>query len=262
MTDELRNFLELNLPKVKEGKKPKFSLGVAEHKIGSHIFQVTKIPCQSNEFVHELLRGVQLHFDRTLDLDKARLGPGSSYSRGKFKFNPDQVDNTVIQVIILDNLEKVINSFSMRFREWYSWHFPELGKSVTDNYLYAKVAKSIEDKSRLSEDRLPDLTDIVGDEDKAKEIIEAAKASMGQDFSLADLDIVQQFAERLAGLSDYRKGICDFLVTKMNDIAPILASLIGVVVGARLISHAGSLTNLAKCPSSTLQIPGSDNSQL
>ncbi|GKD64454.1 transcription factor bHLH153 [Tanacetum coccineum] len=33
-----------------------------------------------------------------------------------------------------------------------------------------------------------------------------------------------------------------------------LAALIGEVVGARLISHVGSLTNLAKCPSSTLQI--------
>lgn len=64
MTDELRSFLELNLPKVKEGKKPKFSLGVAEPKIGSHIFEVTKIHCQSNEFVLELLRGVRLHFDR------------------------------------------------------------------------------------------------------------------------------------------------------------------------------------------------------
>lgn len=64
MTDELRNFLELNLPKVKEGKKPKFSLGVSEPKIGSHIFEVTKIPCQSNELVLELLRGVRLHFDR------------------------------------------------------------------------------------------------------------------------------------------------------------------------------------------------------
>ena len=64
MTDELRNFLELNLPKVKGGKKVKFSLGVAEPKIGSHIFEVTKIPCQSNEFVHELLRGVRLHFER------------------------------------------------------------------------------------------------------------------------------------------------------------------------------------------------------
>lgn len=64
LTDELRSFLELNLPKVKEGKKAKFSLGVADPKIGSQIAEVTKIPCQSNEFVGELLRGVRLHFDR------------------------------------------------------------------------------------------------------------------------------------------------------------------------------------------------------
>ncbi|KAE8688940.1 hypothetical protein F3Y22_tig00110946pilonHSYRG00030 [Hibiscus syriacus] len=37
MTDELRSFLELNIPKVKVGKKSKFSLGVAEPKLGSHI---------------------------------------------------------------------------------------------------------------------------------------------------------------------------------------------------------------------------------
>ncbi|XP_073219778.1 nucleolar protein 56-like [Cicer arietinum] len=37
MTDELRTVLETNLPKVKEGKKPKFSLGVAESKLGSQI---------------------------------------------------------------------------------------------------------------------------------------------------------------------------------------------------------------------------------
>ena len=55
MTDELRNFLELNLPKVKEGKKPKFRLGVVEPKLGSQIFEVLSIPCQSNDFVSELL---------------------------------------------------------------------------------------------------------------------------------------------------------------------------------------------------------------
>lgn len=64
MTDELRTVLETSLPKVKEGKKPKFSLGVAESKIGSHIQDATKIPCQSNEFVNELIRGVRLHFDK------------------------------------------------------------------------------------------------------------------------------------------------------------------------------------------------------
>ena len=73
-----------------------------------------------------------------------------------------------------------------------------------------------------------------------------------------DLINVQQFAQRVMDLAEYRKNLYDYLVTKMNDIAPNLASLIGEVVGARLISHAGSLTNLAKCPSSTLQILGAE----
>ncbi|THF96445.1 hypothetical protein TEA_020632 [Camellia sinensis var. sinensis] len=265
MTDELRNFLELTLPKVKDGKKPKFSLGVAEPKIGSHVFEVTKIPCQSNEFVLELIRGVRLHFDRFIenlkpgDLEKAQLGLGHSYSRAKVKFNVNRVDNVVIQAIfLLDTLDKDINSFSMRVREWYSWHFPELVKIVNDNYLYAKVSKFVENKSELFEDKLPGLIDIVGDEDKAKEIVEAAKASMGQDLSPIDLINVRQFAQRVMDLSEYRKKLYEYLITKMNDIAPNLAALIGEVVGARLISHAGSLTNLAKCPSSTLQNLGAE----
>ncbi|XP_074576939.1 nucleolar protein 56-like isoform X2 [Curcuma longa] len=265
MTEELRNFLEITLPKVKEGKKAKFSLGVAEPKVGSQIFEVTKIPCQSNEFVLELLRGVRLHFDKFIkdlkpsDLEKAQLGLGHSYSRAKVKFNVNRVDNMVIQAIfLLDTLDKDINSFSMRVREWYSWHFPELAKIINDNYLYAKIAKLVENKSDLSEINIPELSELVGDEEKAKEIVEAAKASMGQDLSPIDLINVQQFAQRVINLSEYRKKLYEYLVTKMNDIAPNLASLIGEVVGARLISHAGSLSNLAKCPSSTLQILGAE----
>ncbi|XAR54353.1 hypothetical protein NMG60_11029436 [Bertholletia excelsa] len=265
MTEELSNFLELTLPKLKEGKTPKFSLGIAEPKIGSHIFEMTHIPCLSNAFVFELLRGVRMHFHRFIenlkpgDLEKGQLGLGHSYSRAKVKFNVNRVDNMVIQAIfLLDTLDKDINSFSMRVREWYSWHFPELVKIVNDNYLYAKVAKFIENKSELSEDKIPGLTDIVGDEDKAKEIVEAAKSSMGQDISPIDLINIKEFAQKVMDLSEYRKKLYDYLVTKMNDIAPNLAALIGDVVGARLISHAGSLTNLAKCPSSTLQILGAE----
>ncbi len=40
--------------------------------------------------------------------------------------------------------------------------------------------------------------------------------------------------------------------------APNLAALTGDLVGARLISHAGSLTNLAKYPASTIQILGAE----
>ncbi|WVZ66970.1 hypothetical protein U9M48_016120 [Paspalum notatum var. saurae] len=292
MTDELRSFLELNLPKVKEGKKAKYSIGVMEPKVGSHISEVTGIPCQSNEFVQELLRGVRLHFDQFIDqlkasdLEKAQLGLGHSYSRAKVKFNVNRVDNMVIQAIfLLDTLDKDINSFSMRvshvslvytviavhfspmcrsvnmkafIMEWYSWHFPELVKIVNDNYLYAKIAKFVVNKSDLAEKDIPALSDLIGDEDKAKEIVEAAKASMGQDLSPVDLINVQQFAQRVMNLSEYRKKLYEYLVTKMNVIAPNLTSLIGEVVGARLISHAGSLSNLAKCPASTLQILGAE----
>lgn len=73
-----------------------------------------------------------------------------------------------------------------------------------------------------------------------------------------DLINVHQFAQKVMNLSEYRRKLYDYLVSKMNDIAPNLASLIGEVVGARLISHAGSLTNLAKCPASTLQILGAE----
>merc|ERR1712228_240783 len=46
--------------------------------------------------------------------------------------------------------------------------------------------------------------------------------------------------------------------SKMGQVAPNLATLIGDVVGARLISHAGSLTNIAKAPASTVQILGAE----
>lgn len=41
-------------------------------------------------------------------------------------------------------------------------------------------------------------------------------------------------------------------------VAPNLTVLVGELVGARLISHAGSLLNLAKHPSSTVQILGAE----
>ena len=63
------------------------------------------------------------------DLKRAQLGLAHSYSRAKVKFNVNKVDNMIIQAIaLLDTLDKDVNTFVMRVREWYSWHFPELVK--------------------------------------------------------------------------------------------------------------------------------------
>lgn len=70
------------------------------------------------------------------------------------------------------------------------------------------------------------------------------------------------FAQRLIDLMDYRKKLYDYLVDRVNDVAPNLAALIGEMVAARLISRAGSLRNLAMFPSSTLQILGAEKALL
>jgi len=265
LTDALRDFLKTNLPKVKDVKKAGFKLGVAEAKLGSAIQEATSIPCECNELTGEVLRGIRAHFTRFVgdladaDLTRAQLGLAHSYSRAKVKFNVNKVDNMVIQAIaLLDTLDKDVNTFVMRVREWYSWHFPELVKIVADNYQYARAALLIKDKSTCTEELLPQLTELLGDEEKAKQVVGAAKASMGQDISPIDLINIQTFASRVISLAEYRHRLHTYLLDKMHGIAPNLSALIGEVVGARLISHAGSLTNLAKYPASTVQILGAE----
>ena len=63
--------------------------------------------------------------------------------------------------------------------EWYSYHFPELVKIVTDNYTYARVAQYIGNRKQLTEDRLEALEKILLDSEKTRAIYDAARSSMG-----------------------------------------------------------------------------------
>ena len=165
----------------------------------------------------------------------------------------------IIQTIaLIDQLDKDINTFSMRIREWYSYHFPELVKIVNDNHMYAKVAHHIKSRKDFTEDKMEGLVEIVMDEGKAQAIYDASKSSMGMDISPIDLINIESFATRVIGLIDYRVKLHAYLQNKMFQVAPNLQALIGDLVGARLIAHAGSLTNLAKYPASTVQILGAE----
>lgn len=263
--EHLKAFLELNVPK--PVKKVKSILGVSDKVLaGSIMTELTDIECSAGELAQILLRGVRFHGGKMLkqlqtgDMERAQLGLGHSYSRSKVKFNVNRSDNMIIQAIALvDQLDKDINTFSMRVREWYSWHFPELVKLVNDNRSFAKLAMVIRDKSSLNDDCLHEIAaHVEDDESVAKNIIDAAKISMGQDISEADMENVITFAERVVKLADYRIRLHKYLVDKMSVVAPNLAELIGEIVGARLISHAGSLTNLSKYPASTIQILGAE----
>merc|ERR1711990_1131401 len=81
---------------------------------------------------------------------------------------------------------------------------------------------------------------------------------MGQDIVEMDMQNIDRFAGEVVNLALMRKTLHEYLKAKMDLVAPNLSSLIGEIIGARLISHAGSLTNLAKYPASTVQILGAE----
>ncbi|CAK9830662.1 Nucleolar protein 56 [Anthophora retusa] len=261
--EDLQLFLDSCIPK--SGKKDKIILGVSDPKLGASISETLDIKCDHTGAIPEIIRGIRFHFHNLVkgftakSSGIAQLGLGHSYSRAKVKFNVNRVDNMIIQSIaLLDQLDKDVNTFSMRIREWYSYHFPELVKIVPENYMYAKVAQLIKNRKELTDEKLEALENIVMDSAKAQAIIDASKSSMGMDISPVDLLNIQMFAARVIALADYRKQLAEYLKSKMAGVAPNLATLIGDQVGARLIAHAGSLTNLAKYPASTVQILGAE----
>jgi len=259
LPEDLKNFI------LQLGSK-KLSLGVVENKLAASILETfPKIKIKLGGLIQEITRGLRLHFYKLVKgvVDeaggKAQLGLGHSYSRSKVKFNVNRSDNMIIQgIALLDQLDKDVNTFAMRIREWYSYHFPELVKIVPDNYNYARVVYYIKNRKELSEEKLEALEELVGDSSKAQAILDASRSSMGMDISPIDLINIESFATRVIKLAEYRRGLLTYLQTKMNSVAPNLTALLGESVAARLISHAGSLTNLAKFPASTVQILGAE----
>merc|ERR1711884_675566 len=205
----------------------------------------------------------------------AQRGLAHSYSRSKLRFNIHRQDNMIIQAIaLIDQLDKNINTFAMRVREWYGYHFPELVRIVNENYAYCKLIKLIgrrenllqamqeqednEDEDAEAPELIKKMEEILMDSTKSQSIQDAARKSVGMEISDIDLINVDHFSNQVVQLVECRKELQEYLRSKMKNVAPNLAALIGDVVGARLISHAGSITNLAKYPASTVQILGAE----
>ncbi|KAL7068146.1 putative nucleolar protein Nop56 [Cryptosporidium serpentis] len=264
VTDHLRTFLIQNLPK----KAKKYNLGIGDVSLGKSLSD-EGYPVILDKNIHEILRGIRVHFARLVktigssigELHKFQVGLGHSFSRSKLQFDPNKQDKPIVQSIaLIDRLDKDINLFSMRCREWYSWHFPELGKILTDNLKFSEAVLTIGNKDDFddNEENRKKLSQIIGDSNLEDEIFSAISVSMGQDITEEDMATIIEFAKQLLALYKQRTHLIDYLSSRLNNVAPNLQSLLGDTLAARLIAHAGSLVNLAKCPASTIQILGAE----
>ncbi|KAE8678964.1 Nucleolar protein 58 [Hibiscus syriacus] len=161
----------------------------------------------------------------------------------------------IVQAIgLLDDLDKELNTYAMRIREWYGWHFPELTKIIQDNIIYAKAVKLMGDRSNAAK---LDFSEILPEEIET-ELKEAAVISMGTEINDLDLMNIEDLCDQVLNLAEYRAQLYDYLKSRMNTVTPNLTALVGELVGARLIAHGGSLLNLSKQPGSTVQILGAE----
>ena len=94
-----------------------------------------------------------------------QLGLAHSVSRYKLSFTSEKVDTMVIQAVnLLEDLDKELNNYAMRLREWYSWHFPELSKIITDNLTYAAAVILIGMRTNVKDLSIDTLSEVMPEE--------------------------------------------------------------------------------------------------
>lgn len=280
MSKSLKSFLKRQVGKRSSSDKESLAVadrvlaGAIKEKLGSSL----RCDVVSDGKTQELFRGVREHMDELMergggvdggkktkgvsasDLRAMRLGLSHSLSRYKLKFSADKVDTMVIQAVgLLDELDKEINTYAMRVKEWYGWHFPELQAILNElgdsNATYSKTVVTCGMRTSY---KTSDLSSVLENESVEKAVKDAAEVSMGTEISDQDLENIQALASQVLSMTEYRAQLFAYLKHRMNAIAPNLTILVGELVGARLVAHAGSLINLAKQPASTVQILGAE----
>lgn len=148
-------------------------------------------------------------------------------------------DNLIIQTInSIDDIDKVSNSLVTRLREWYSLYNPEFSKWMFNQEKFTELIISKDKKTLLKEIKI--------------------NRSMGADLEKKDVDIISFFAKQINSLYKTKGTLQEYLENIMSSYCPNLRTVSGTLLGAKLMSRAGSLKRLALMPASTIQVLGAE----
>jgi nucleolar protein 56 len=165
-------------------------------------------------------------------------------------------DKYIAQAInSIDDINSILNLIFARLSEWFGIHFPELQDLVRDNNQYIRLIANMKGKLR-SEISLDDIESL---SEKRRDLIsDAAKNSLGADISTYDMSPITQLASFGVEILKIKENLESYIDESMQEVAPNLNYLVGSLLGARLISLAGNLENLAKRSSGTIQVLGAE----
>ena len=177
-------------------------------------------------------------------------------ARLKVRKAAEKRDTLVVQAIqTIDDLDRTINLFMGRIREWYGLHFPELDRLVEKHETYARLIVNLGNREgftaeRLEKEGLPKT--------RSEQIAEIANKSMGAGLEDNDLQQLQTLCRDALQLSNSRQALEGYMDSLMEEVAPNIKAIVGSLLGARLIALTGGLANLARLPASTIQVLGAE----
>jgi nucleolar protein 56 len=186
-------------------------------------------------------------WNRNVSMELAKL---------RVKGAAEKRDLVIAQAIqTLDDVDRTVNLFMGRLREWYGVHFPELDRLVEKHETYARLVMNLGYKDNftveaLEKESIP--------KDRAENIGAVAEKSMGADMAEQDLEEIQALSKNVLEMYELRKNMENYVNNTMEEVAPNTKAVAGALLGARLIAIAGSLQNLAMKPASTIQVLGAE----
>ncbi|MBS3793666.1 MAG: C/D box methylation guide ribonucleoprotein complex aNOP56 subunit [Candidatus Thorarchaeota archaeon] len=177
-------------------------------------------------------------------------------ARDRIRAATERRDLLVKQAIdSVDEIDPAINEMDMRLREWYSLHFPTLVERIEDSKTLATIISEIGLKGKIT----PENLDKFGLSQKKVEAISASRTKdTGADIRPEDAEIISELAGSLVRLINLRENLQEYVEKTMTEVAPNMSTLVDPLIAARLLSHAGSLKELASKPSSTVQVYGAE----
>jgi nucleolar protein 56 len=165
-------------------------------------------------------------------------------ARRKISLSNTETDRILAQEVrAIDDLVRTANLLVERLREWYALHAPEATRLVTDAQELATLVAEHGDRDAVL---------------KALNQAQMAQTSLGTDLQPEDMAVLQGFAGALAAVHQSWHALEARVAVLMEQVAPNVSSVVGPVLGARLIALSGGLTRLATWPSGTVQLLGAE----
>ena len=216
-------------------------------------------PSKAGEFVRSNMEKIAVETGFVRDAEEFRLWTHNlslEMAKMRVKVAVEKRDLLIAHAIqTLDDLDKTINLFMSRIREWYGVHFPELDRLLDKHETYARLVFKLGNKENFT---LENLEKMEIPKAKAERIAKTSETSMGADLTETDLSQIQALCKNVIELYKLRESLEAYLDKAMEEVAPNTKALVGSLLGARLIAIAGGLTNLAKRPASTIQVLGAE----